>query len=269
MYYDRAVSRWLPVGRSQVAPDGRHYAYTTGGISLTGGPPRLHVVDAATDADRVIDLSPLDQPPAGEPRHPDVYAVVDYAADGIYIGNGGDAGPFPPQWRVDPASGIITGAGPVRTRASDLGDTHGPFVDDGTGHAWVSVFDSRDPNPALSGLDGSPTANEVVRRNLSTGADEVWFYRPGFNVGLAGAFVGGGLLVWVEPSEEFWLVTTPGTSRLISTIDGPDHEGLADSHGLWLGSSSSVVNPGLYLVARDGTIKRVSDLLGRPANGCL
>jgi hypothetical protein len=200
----------------------------------------------------------LDQQPAGGPRHPNVYAVEDYAADGIYIRTGGE-GASSWQWRVDPASGIIT----------DLGYTHGHVVDDGTGHAWVSVFDSRDPHPTLSALDGSPMANEVVRRNLSTGADEVWFYRPGFNVGLAGAFVGGGLLVWVEPSEEFWLVTTPGTSRLISTIDGPDHEGLADSHGLWLGSGSSVVNPGLYLVARDGTIKRVSDLLGRPANGCL
>jgi hypothetical protein len=257
-YYDRAVSRWLPVARSEVAPDGRHYAYTTGGIfSATPEPPRLHVVDAATDAERVIDLSPLDQQPAGEPRHPNAYAVEDYAADWIYIQTGGE-GASSWHWRVDPASGIIT----------DLGYMRGHDVDDGTGHAWVSVFDSRDPHPALSALDGSPMANEVVRRNLRTGADEVWFYQPGFMVGLVGAFVGGGLLVWVE-SHEYWLVTTPRTSRLIATIDFADHEGLADSHGLWLGSGSSVVHPGLYLFARDGTIKRVSDLLGRPANGCL
>lgn len=274
-YYDRAVSRWLPVARSEVAPDGRHYAYTTGGISLTGGPPRLHVVDAATDADRVIDLSPLDQPPFDEPRHPNVYAVADYAADGIYIGTSGDVGPFPPHWRVDPASGIITDLG-KQADPAQRSTTQAHVVDDGTGHGWVSVFDSRDPHPALSAMDGRPKPNEVVRRNLSTGADEVWFYHPGFMVRLIGAFVGGGLLVEdqaaTNPSVvfEYWLVTTPGTSRLIDTrgdLVGLG-EGLADSHGLWLGSYDKAYR-GLYLFASDGTVKRVSDLPGEPANGCL
>jgi hypothetical protein len=264
MYYDRAVSRWLPVGRFAVAPDGGHYAYTTGGtFSVTPGPPRLHVVDAATGADRVIDLGLLGQPPY-------VYAVEDYAADGIYIGNGYE-GPSNWYWRVDPASGIIT----------DLGK-QAHFVDDGTGHAWVSVIDSRDPNPARGAMAGEPLPNEVVRRNLTTGADEVWFYHAGFSVSLVGAFVGGGLLVLdqagypADPNAQHLVVSTPGTSRVIASggdlfdlgsIDGTG-KGLADSHGLWLGSYDELYR-GLYLFTRDGTVKRVSDLLGAPANGCL
>jgi hypothetical protein len=244
-YYDRAVSRWLPVGRNAVAPDGRHYTYITGGVIPTPAQPRLHVVEAATGAERVLALALSDQLP---------YGVEDFAADGIYIGSGWEGTTFG-TWRVDPANGNIT----------DLGkQLH--FPDDGTGRAWVSIFDSRDPNPAPNAMGGDPMSNEIGRRDLKTGAVEIWFYHPGFNVSLAGAFIEGGLLVWVERPwdghHEYWLVTAPGKSRLIAYIDGGG--GLADSHGIWLRSTN-----GLYLVARDGSVKRVSNLQGEPGNGCI
>src|SRR5712691_574172 len=246
-YYDRAVSRWLPVGRQAVAPDGWHYAFTAGGNpSTTPGPPRLHIVDAATGGDKVIDLGLPEQLP---------YGVVDYAADGIYVESNSEGVVLNGLWRVDPASGRVT----------DL-DKQEHFVDDGTGHAWVSVFDSRDPHPAHSAMTGEPLPNEVVRRDLKTGSVEVWFYHPGFNVALVGAFVGGGLLVWVEPNSgphEYWLVTVPDTSRLIAYIEYGGGS-MADTHGIWMGS-----NNGLYLFTREGGVARVADLPGDPANGCL
>ena len=38
-YYDRAVSRWLPVGREAVAPDGFHYAFTDRPATYQQSPP--------------------------------------------------------------------------------------------------------------------------------------------------------------------------------------------------------------------------------------
>ena len=248
-YYDRAVSKWLTVGRNAVAPDGLHYALTTGGFpAQTPGPPRLHIVVAATGVERVIDLAlPHNQP----------YGVEDYAADGIYVGSSWEGGVIG-RWRVDPASGQALALG-----RGDL------LLDDGTGHAWRVIFDPRDPKPARGALDGNPMPNEVVRRDLTTGADEGWFFRPGFSVSIAGTFLSGSLLVQAQPdvsdpnpTSEYWLVTSPGRSVFVAHLYGGP--GMADGHGIWLGSPD-----GLYLFTPEGGFRRVSDVPGDPANGCL
>jgi hypothetical protein len=250
-YYDRAVSKWLPVPRNLVARDGLHYAYTTGGIGQTPGPLRLHVVDAASGVDKVIPLALSDQ---------QTYWVADYAPEGIYIESGWEVARYG-SWRVDPIKGTLT----------DLGKQE-HVVDDGTGHAWVAVFDARDPHPARSGMTGDPLPNEVGRRDLKTGTLEVWFYKPGFNVAPSGAFVNGGLLVWVEPSisdtsierrHEYWLAGAPGMSHRIAYIEGGSGS-IADRHGIWMGSID-----GLYLITPDGNTKLVSNLRGDPGNGCV
>jgi len=249
--YDRVVSRWLPVPRNLVAPDGLRYAYTTGGMGTTPGPPRLHIVDAATGVDKVM---PLGLPQQG------AYWVADYARDGIYIESGWEVMTYG-FWRVDPTTGTLT----------DLGKQE-HFIDDGTGRAWVSVFDSRDPHPAPSAMTGDPLPNEVGRRDLKTGAVAVWFYHPGFNVAFTRAFVGGGALIRVEPSltngganggHEYWLASAAGTARLIAHIESGG-ESVADSHGIWMGGSD-----GLYLITRDGQVKKMSSRLGNPGAGCL
>ncbi|MGH7489749.1 MAG: hypothetical protein ACREMY_29720, partial [bacterium] len=51
VYYDRAVSRWLPVGPDAVAPDGFHYAFTDRPDTYQQSPPtraKLHVVSVRT-----------------------------------------------------------------------------------------------------------------------------------------------------------------------------------------------------------------------------
>ncbi|HEY0831735.1 MAG TPA: hypothetical protein VGE99_11375 [Candidatus Dormibacteraeota bacterium] len=246
------MSKWLPVGRNAVAPDGLHYAVLTGGVySEPPAPPRLHIVDAATGVERVIDLALPDSQP---------YGVVDYAADGIYIGSSWEGVVINGFWRADPASGRLVALG-----------TSYPLRDDGTGHAWRGVVDPADPKPALSMMDGRPMSNEIVRRDLKTGVDEIWFYHPGFSLAIAGAFVGGGLLVWAEPDNvsnpgvgfhEYWVASAPSRSRFVAYVESGGQT-MADSHGIWMGSSD-----GLYLFTLDGGIRRVSGVPGEPANGC-
>ena len=250
-YYDQAVSKWLPVGRSAVAPDGLRYAYLTGGFPSPGpGPPRLHVVAAASGVETIIELHlPAEQP----------YGVEDFAADGIYVGSSWE-GVVIGHWRVDPASGGVVALG-----------TGEELRDDGTGHSLRAVVDRRDPEPATSAMSGDPLPNEIVRRDLKTSADEVWFYRPGFSLAVAGTFVGGGHLVWAEAgyvahpnsAHEYWLVSGPGRSHFVGYLEGGGQE-MADSHGIWMGSSE-----GLFLFTLDGRLRRVSDVLGYPANGCV
>jgi hypothetical protein len=217
----------------------------SGGMGLTPGPPRLHVVEAATGVEKVLPLALGDQQP---------YGVEEYASDGIYIGSGWEGVTFG-RWRVDPTSGALT----------DLGKQE-HFIDDGTGHAWVSMLNPDDPSPAPNVMGGPPLPNQVGRRDLNTGLVEIWFYHPGFSVAVAGAFPGGGILAWVEPPlgghHEYWLVTSPGLARLVAQIDTGG--AVADSHGIWMGSTE-----GLYLFTPDGSAKKVSSELGDPVGGCL
>ena len=250
-YYDPAVSRWLPVGREAVAPDGLRYAFTTGGsVTATPAAPRLHVVDAMTASDTTFDLGlPGTQP----------YGVLRFTAEGVYVGSGWEGFAFG-YWRVDPSSGAVVSLG-----------TKQPEFDDGSGHVWRSVVDPRDPNPARSALSGRSLPDAIVRHDLKTGTDETWFYRQGSNVALAGAFVDAGILVWTEPpisasgdgAHEYWAVRAPGRSALVAHID---YGGLtmADSHGIWMGGGD-----GVYLFTPDGGVRRVYDAAGDPANGCV
>ncbi|HEV2027073.1 MAG TPA: hypothetical protein VGS16_00905 [Candidatus Dormibacteraeota bacterium] len=53
LYYDRAFSRWLPVPRQAVSPDGKHYAYGERGADQTQV-ARMHVVDIVSGTDHVF-----------------------------------------------------------------------------------------------------------------------------------------------------------------------------------------------------------------------
>jgi len=249
-YYDRAVSRWLPVGGDAVAPDGLRYAFMTGGSpSATPGPPRLHIVDAGTGVERVLDVDLPGTMP---------YGVLAFRPDGVYIGSSWEGTAFG-YWRVDPSSGAAVALG-----------TEQPEFDDGSGHSWRLTVGPRDPHPALSALSGQPLPDEIVRHDTRTGLDEIWFYRPGFNVSIKGHFVGGGVLVWTEPAisetggggHEYWLAAAPGRSAFVAEIEYGG-QATADGHGVWMGGLG-----GLYLFTPDGKVRLVSHLDGDPANGC-
>jgi hypothetical protein len=258
-YYDRAVSRWVPVYRQAISPDGRLYAYTEGGPF---GVAHLHIVDASTGHDiRVVTM------PDASPSLPPT-SVVDFTGAGIYVVPAYE-GIGPGVWRVDPATGAVAKV------------SNGYYQP--AGAAWISVVDPRDPNPTRSAMDGQPQPNRIDRRD-SAGATVTWFYKPGY--ALLGVPFAGTPSLFVEAFSqnisngtnlaELWLVTAPGRQVKLAGWDGNaqvpwpyddflsrTYSAIADAHGIWIGGDH-----GLYLVKPTAQILRVYGESVYPANGC-
>jgi hypothetical protein len=257
-YYDREVSRWLPVTRNSVSPDGRRYAYSEGWAVTPQAAPRVHVVDAATGKDIRVFTMPDPLP----------YGVADFTSTGIYLVISYEV-IGPGVWRLDPATGTVTKVSDGHYRPA--------------GAAWSSVVDPRDPNPTTSAMDGQPQPNRIDRIDGAGGA-VTWFYKPGYAV-YSIAFAGDkALLVQATIQDntgamyktEFWLVSAPGKQTKLAGYDGADQppspyrdlssgffNAVADVHGIWIGSEHS-----LYLVKPSGQILRVYGESAYPANAC-
>ncbi len=255
-FYDAAVARWLPIFQNQLSPDGLRYAYTEGWAVSPSSPTRVHIVNAATDADvRVVSM------PGQLP-----YFVLDWTNGGIDLGIGYE-GRGPGVWRLDPNSGTVT-------KVSE--DLYPP------GAQWIGVVDPSDTEPYRSAMSGMPEANRIDRRD-STGRATTWFYRPGhalFWVAFAGDF---SLLVqsgWSNPTDpsiggtEYWLVTAPNQATELAsytyqqqsqydTLTNGFFRAVVDDHGIWIGGQS-----GLYLVSPTGSMLRVYDQSAFPAGPC-
>jgi len=218
LFYDRAYSKWLPVWRQNVSPDGRRYAYTEGNPAVdTHG--KLHLVDIASGTDRVLY--------SGAP----VYWVIDFASEGIYVSEG--VGSSRSLWLENPAGGLPH----MITRSIAY-----PVIAGGA--AWGLAFNPADPHPGPGGIDGP--WNELTRLDLTTGASTKLFYRPGTTILPLGEDQGGDLLVGVLTSfagpEEVWLITPTTTMRKLGTFDAPLAQTLAaaDRHGLWFSGAGKV-----------------------------
>lgn len=249
-YYDYAVSRWLPVHRNAVSPDGLRYAFTEGWSPGPARAPRLHIADAATGKDLRIVTMPDAMP----------YNIADFAADGIFVIIAYE-GIAPGVWRVDPNNGAIV-------KTSD-----GFYVP--AGPTWISVVDPIDPNPARSAMSGEAQPNRIDYRDAA-GQTTTWFYRPGHAVVWV-AFAGKSQLLVqaypgpsaVDASSEYWMVTGPGEATMLTSsnayfdLDQGFHSAISDAHGVWVGGYN-----GLYLVTPGGAITRAYSAGAFPANGC-
>jgi len=257
-YYDRAVSRWVPVNREAVSPDGRRYAYTDGWTLNPPTAPTLHVIDAATRNELRVATMPDAQP----------YQVIDFTSTGIYLVISFE-GTAPGVWRFDPATGTTA-------KVSD-----GYYQPAGAG--WIRLIDPSDPDPATSAMTGQPQPDRIDRRDVA-GANVTWFYKPGFAVFGVG-FVGTpAVLVEADRQDlsptmytsELWLVTAPGKQVRLAAYSGNGQapttntdlssgifSAIADQRGIWIGGGHSV-----YLVKPNGAILRVYGESGYPANGC-
>ena len=237
VFYDRGLSKWLPVWRESVSPDGKRYAYSEGnGYQNTGG--KLHLVDVATGVDRVIYSSNI------------VYGVVDFAADGIYLTAAAPEGRPHGLWLEDP------GGGPTRLISSTI---IAPAV--GGGAAWGLDFNNADPSPGPGGMEGP--VNSVLRIDLSSGSATAWFYRPGANVYTVGVDPNGHPLVSADfapsPTDpngretaELWLVTsaTSATRLFAGTgVSYPQRLAAIDSHGAWFDGSYGNGGTSVWLYA--------------------
>ena len=256
VFYDRLFARWLPAGRDSVSPDGTRYAYSEGNAyQNTAG--KLHVVNVATGVDTVIYSGPR------------VYAVVDFAVEGIYLTGATPEGRPHGLWLQDPAGG------PARLISSDI---VAPAV--GGGAAWGVNFNTADPSPGPGGLEGP--RNGVLRFDLRTGASTPWFYRPGSDLYIMGFDPAGHPLVSAvfNPSPatgeyyEAWLVqsSTAATRLAITTGSAPAPSRVAaiDRHGVWLDSYYGP--PGGAWLFASSSIQLVATVTGawlKVAGGCI
>jgi hypothetical protein len=249
-YFDRAYSRWVPVTRHALSPDGAHYAST----DYSGSDFVLHVVDVVSGKDSPIHLST--QAFNGQPD------VLDYSADGIYLVNGFEhllAG----LWLVNPSTGQM------RQVSNDIY----PVLSAGNGIIWAQTVNPADPNPIVTGSSIGTLPNEIDRVDMRTGTRTVWLYDPGKGLGIIGLDSRGLPLivetgVWgADVNARLLLVAQPESptsiykGAIVQAIGG----GITDAHGTWLGGQA-----GIYLYTDSGRLLKVADspAYASLANGC-
>lgn len=247
LYYDRAYSRWLPVPRFAVSPDGTRYV----SIESAATEYVIHVVTVATGKEVLLHLST--QMFDGQPL------VFDFSNDGIYLVQGFEhllAG----MWLVDPASGS------VRQISKDLF----PIYSAGNGIVWTQVVNPADPNPVVTGTSLGTLPNEIDRVDLRSGTRTEWFYEPGEGLNVVGLDRRGFPLIesshWgYDPNARLSLVVAPDTTQLIfkGAIVPQIGGGVTDSHGVWMGGQR-----GIYLYSNAGFLMKVSNHPADLANGC-
>lgn len=257
--FTRRYGRWLPAAVAAVSPDSSHYAYAESYNDANGPRSRIHVVDVASAADRVV----YDR---------GFYAVIDYETDGIYLFSVGYAdAPNSGLWRLDPQARSLT------TIASQ--DRTIDYV--GGGAAWYGDLAPGDQAPPsmTNPMARAFFKDRVVRLDLRSHVASPWFRRPGKDVRAIGVDGLGHPIVTVSSptdagtstSQELWLVTGPDLGRQIYAGPGSDSQDfvgfsspLADSHGLWFGSTK-----GVFLYSPDATFEKVSSAVGDVAGRCL
>lgn len=263
MYFDRAFSRWLPVVRSAVAPDGTGYAY----IEISQEPDIFFIHMVGVNGSQTKDVSiPESASAAGLGAQPEVF---DFSADGIYLTEAFEH-VWPGVWL------FVQPAGPIRK----VTDIDVPEVSAGSGVFWFGAVNPADPTPFSSRSSAGILPDEVNRLDLKTNTRTLWLYRPGLDLEVLGVDTLGRPLIRVlapggggianndffdHSASELLLGLSPTFQRsiykgqLVETLGNP----IADSHGVWFGSGQ-----GIYLYTSSGSLIKVSDHPGYPANGC-
>jgi hypothetical protein len=249
--FDRAFSKWLPVGREAVSPDGTHYA--VGEIGQQQGQFVIHIVDVATGQDHAF---PINVSAAGFDVQP---VVFDYAAEGIYVGQAFE-GPVPGLWLFDPATGSIHQVTKVSVE-----------VNAGRGIFWFDYLNPADPNPVRSVMRILP--DQIWRLELKSGHQVIWLDRPGTGVHVIGIDTHDRPLISavhdgrnnLDPTAEILLSLDDAKQQSIykGPIAASLFGGITDEHGVWFGSSQ-----GIYHYSDADGLQKVSNQPGTPANGC-
>lgn len=203
LFYDQALSRWIPSAREAVYPDGTRYAYVTSTPNQT-----VHIVDVATGHERVL--------PAPHPLRAWVY---DYSPGGIYLAAQDDAGQTG-LWLLDPQKGterLLTSEKIVAAV--------------GNGKVWLSQL----TNPR----SGSVYADTLVELNLTTGAKRVWFHQDNSIVGLMGLTTGVLPVVSIA-GKGISLLHSPGVAERIYSGSSSFVFLGDDRYGMWFSSNDGI-----------------------------
>lgn len=257
-YFDRAFSRWLPVGRDAVSPDGAHYAYVALGDP---GVFYVHVVDVRTGRDRA-----LRENGSGFSFQPSVF---DYASEGIYLVQAFEriqAG----LWLVVPTTGAMR-------QVSKVGGLQVSAVG---GVFWSGEVNPADPNPVVTGSSAGTLPDQIDRLDLRSGRQVVWLYQPGSGFIIVALDIHGHPFIDayfgrpqvppktdpIDHSATELLIALDSITRrsiykglLVESLVGA----ISDTHSVWFGSDR-----GIYLYSDVLGLQKVSDQPGYPANGC-
>lgn len=231
-FYDRAASRWVPAPASQALADGSGYAYTT--WKRYTNDFTAHVVDVVSANSRSFEL-PL-------PWNP---YVADFRTEGVYLLSGSAiGGPGEGAWLLDPRTGTLKQLRQVN-RAWEVRN----------GYAWAARFDTRDKT-VWAPSELAP-ANSLVRIDLATGAETIWYYRAGAYPWFLGldSYDRPVVLVGGSPdSNEIRLIDQPGSSGAL--VYSGNTAGLdylqGDRDRLWFGNAR-----GIYLYRPDRGFQKV------------
>lgn len=236
--YDRAVSRWLPVFRAWVAPDGTRYAWADPQERA------VHMVDAASGADRPVAL-------------PDPAVVVSYENEGVYLA------------RAVPNSGapatglyLLASSGPGEVAAE------GRWVAVGGGFAFGLDVDPAVAPPAGG---GPGAANRVRRLDLRSHAVTTVASYPGAGVQVLGVY-GSQPLIAVTAGA-IYTVFLGGGASATTVFTGPTADAdpagptVVDGATVWFSSRAAAV----WRWPGTGRATRVADVPVRGpqvAGGC-
>lgn len=257
-YFDRAFSRWLPVARDAVSPDGAHYTFVDLGDP---GVFNVHVVDVRTGRDHVLREKGIgfSFPPF----------LLDYASEGIYIGQAFER-IQPGLWLVSPTTGAMRQISKVDTLQ----------VSAGGGIFWSGEINPADANPVFTASSAGTLPDQIDRIDIRSGTQVVWLYQPGKGLALVALDIHGRPLMDVysggtqvppktdpidHSATELLIALDSQTQRsiykgqLVESLGGA----ISDSHGVWFGSPQ-----GIYLYSDARGLQKVSNQPGSPANGC-
>ena len=240
--YDASAGRWVPATNTTLSPDGLRYAYIDGQI----GQAALHVVDVRTGADRTLTA-------LASFKNVFAWTILRFSAEGVFVQQQFDnIGPAPGLWLVNPDTGAIRKV---------LGDTTEAV---GAGAAWLPTIDPRDPHP-VKGLNNIPLPNELIRKDLVSGASTTWLYSPGTVVAVD-ATLATGIVVGIDDTT--WVLSAPDVRVQMIDQSGVtpqrDVVGVEDApQGIWLASDD-----GVYLWNIHVGSLRISAATGYPAGPC-
>jgi hypothetical protein len=225
-FYDLAMKRWVPAGAPQSSPDGSSYAYGVLNGSNPGAPFSIHVVAIASGVDHVFTV----------PTSPDFGGAVgawvgDFDGSSVYFSSQQQMGPPLGVWRLDIASGAVHQLSKELSVAAISGSD-----------VWLNRIDPRDPQGPQTGRSG-PRANSVVRVDLSSGQETVWYYAAGHQVFLEGIDRLGAPIISDAAPPDF----VHAAVRLVSK---PESAGITiydGVGGLWFSAVQSDISGRLWL----------------------
>ncbi len=177
--YDSAVSKWLPVPRAWVSPDGTHYAWPENQPAAGPVTGIIHVVEIATGADKVF-------------RVPAPSMPVSYEAGGVFVTRIVPNSDAPPQGlsKLDPTTGDF------KQLAAD-----GNWVALGGGFAFGGDVDTSVAQPPANGP--GQFYNRVRKLELATGTVTPVQTYPGSSARVFGALGTNPIVGVVTPSGHF------------------------------------------------------------------